>query len=205
MPPQRTPLRSLANNNVPHMHLSPYDRGKIIGRLEGGDKVGVVAKAYNLPHSTVVYTQRQDQLRDDGTSLLRKARKKSYSDGDERLLLRYIRLFPKSTYTETKKACGLNCSITTIKRVLKIHGISNWKARKRPELTEKHAIKRLAWCLARRGWTAEEWGLTFWSDECSAERGQGKKQEWVFRSPRQKWDRNMVQTYSCGKNMRVMV
>ena len=44
-----------------------------------------------------------------------------------------------------------------------------------------------------------------WSDECSVERGRGKRDEWVFRIPAQKWDRNMVQTYSTNKNMKTMV
>jgi hypothetical protein len=37
------------------------------------------------------------------------------------------------------------------------------------------------------------------------ERGRGKRQEWVFRTPAQKWDRNMVQTYGTNKNMKTMV
>jgi hypothetical protein len=36
-----------------------------------------------------------------------------------------------------------------------------------------------------------------WSDECSVERGRGGEQEWAFRTPYQKWDREMVQTYDC--------
>jgi hypothetical protein len=51
----------------------------------------------------------------------------------------------------------------------------------------------------------EEWGLVVWSDECSVERGRGKRAEWVFRNPDQKWDRDMVQTYGTNKNMKVMV
>jgi hypothetical protein len=59
--------------------------------------------------------------------------------------------------------------------------------------------------LARRGWTVEEWGLYMWSDECSVERGRGKAQEWCFRTPAQKWQKEMIQTYTCGKDMKVMV
>ncbi|PVH70134.1 hypothetical protein DL98DRAFT_350611, partial [Cadophora sp. DSE1049] len=71
-------------------------------------------------------------------------------------------------------------SITTIKRILKNRGITNWHAKRRSLLTEAHAAKQLAWCLAHRRWTIEEWGLVAWSDECSVERGRGKRQEWVF-------------------------
>ena len=44
-----------------------------------------------------------------------------------------------------------------------------------------------------------------WSDECSVERGRGKRDEWAFRTPAQKWQPEMVQTYGTGKNMKVMV
>jgi len=51
----------------------------------------------------------------------------------------------------------------------------------------------------------EEWGMYMWSDECLVERGRGKRDEWVFWTANQRWDRNMVQTYNCKKNMKVMV
>jgi hypothetical protein len=44
-----------------------------------------------------------------------------------------------------------------------------------------------------------------WSNECSVERGRGKRDEWVFRTLAQKWDRNIVQTYSTNKNIKTIV
>lgn len=44
-----------------------------------------------------------------------------------------------------------------------------------------------------------------WSDECSVERGRGKNQEWVFRTPEQKWDCEMIQTYKSSRDLSVMV
>ena len=46
--------------------------------------------------------------------------------------------------------------------------------------------------------------MVCWSDECSCERGRGKRSEWVFRTPAQKWHREMVQTYGTNKNMKVL-
>ncbi len=47
--------------------------------------------------------------------------------------------------------------------------------------------------------------MIVWSDECSVERGRGQRSDWVFRTPAQKWYPEMVQTYDCKKNMKVMV
>jgi hypothetical protein len=44
-----------------------------------------------------------------------------------------------------------------------------------------------------------------WSDKCSAERGQGKKQEWCWRTSEQKWNPEMITTYKSGKDIKVMV
>jgi len=47
--------------------------------------------------------------------------------------------------------------------------------------------------------------MVCWSDECSVERGRGKRDEWVFRTPEQKWHKEFIQTYNAKKNMKVMV
>jgi transposase len=99
----------------------------------------------------------------------------------------------------------MKISDTTIRSILARHGIANWRAKKRPELTEAVAAKRLSWCLARKDWNYEQWKKYMWSDECSAERGKGKMGEWVFCTPAQKWDPEMVQTYKKSKDLSVMV
>src|SRR5579862_9921626 len=37
------------------------------------------------------------------------------------------------------------------------------------------------------------------------EQGKGKRDEWVFHTANQKWDKNMIKIYSCKKNMKVIV
>ena len=67
------------------------------------------------------------------------------------------------------------------------------------------AAKRLLWCKCRAHWDVERWRTYMFSDECSAERGKGQKQEWVWGTPADKWKPEMVQTYKKGKQLRVMV
>jgi hypothetical protein len=49
------------------------------------------------------------------------------------------------------------------------------------------------------------WKKVVFSDECSYERGSGRKREWVWRQPDEKWKKEFVQTYSKGKNLTQMV
>jgi transposase len=54
-------------------------------------------------------------------------------------------------------------------------------------------------------WSFEEWATIIWSDECSVERGAGARRTWVWRTPSQKWDKEMIDTYKKGKDISVMV
>jgi hypothetical protein len=183
MPPSRTPLGSISGNRFKGTHISPYIRGKIAGKASKGCSQRRIAIQLKLTKLIVQYTIIQDELRNKGVSLLRTARRKSYNDYDKRILLQYIRLNPKDIYEQVITACGLRYRPTTVKTILRKYGISNWRVKRRPELIEAYTTARLAWCLAYRGWTAEEWGLVVWSDEYSMERGRGKRGEWVFYTP----------------------
>jgi hypothetical protein len=44
-----------------------------------------------------------------------------------------------------------------------------------------------------------------WSDECSAERGKGKKRSWCYGMASDKWKPGFVDTYRKGKDLRIMV
>ena len=125
MPPQRTPLGPISSNRQPRQHISPYWRGVIAGESRAGSTPTKIAKDLNLDRETVRRTVCLDQIRDEGESLLKAARKLSYSPLEERHILRWCRLHPKSTYTEVKAACHVTISTTTIKKILKCHGITN--------------------------------------------------------------------------------
>jgi hypothetical protein len=205
MPLQRTPL-TLCDGNTPRKgELSEFERGRIIGMHDGGAKKAVIQRFYSHPYSTVTDTIRNNELRNNGHSIPRSGAPKCYTDAEERLILRHVRRFPKDTYEQVITACAVTFKKGTIKKILKEHGIKNWKCKRRPFLTQKNANKRLAWCLAHRHLRPEEWGMYIWSDECSAERGRGKRDEWCFRTTTEKWQPRMVQTYGTNKNMKVMV
>ncbi|PQE16385.1 Transposable element tc3 transposase protein [Rutstroemia sp. NJR-2017a BVV2] len=160
----------------------------------GSTKPAAIATTLKVHDSAIRYTLQYMELHSNGEDLPRAARKLSYSDRDECVIICYIQLFPKHTYKQIKSIYRVKCSTTTIKQLLKKYGITNWRCKKRPELSEVYTLKRLVWCLVWRGLTTEEWDLVIWSDKCSVERGQGEK-----------WDKNIVQTYRTDKNMKVMV
>jgi hypothetical protein len=125
MPPQRTPLGSISGNSRRGKELTPYMRGKIAGKASEGAKPAAIAIKLKIPRKTIEYTLQQDELRNDGHSLPRKARKKSYTDAQERRIIRHIRIHPKDTYQNVIDACELGYKRSIVKKILKRHGIIN--------------------------------------------------------------------------------
>jgi hypothetical protein len=58
-------------------------RGQVMGQAFKGAKPAEIARGLKLDRSTVNYTLKQDELRENGHSLPRTPRKKSYTDADE--------------------------------------------------------------------------------------------------------------------------
>ena len=144
MPPQRNPLGAISGNREHKQEMSPYQRGIALGmRIQGASKQ-VIADILDCSRGALRTSLSLDLLRNEGASLPRTGRPKSYTEADERNLLRHVRLHPKDIYKQVILACGLSCSRNTVKKILKEYGILNWVARRRPFLTEKNAADRLA-------------------------------------------------------------
>jgi hypothetical protein len=164
-----------------------------------------ISKALNINDSTVRRTLRMAPLRHEGESLPRPGRNVTYTERTERLILRHVRLNPKDEWKDVLQALQLKIKKRTYQRILAKHHIAKWRAKKRPFLTERVADLRYNWCKVRKDWKFPEFACVMWSDECSAERGAGKSAEWVFRTPSQKWDKEMIQTYNKSHDISVMI
>ena len=202
---QRNPLASISSNRRRNHELSPYQRGLMVGAINSGATVREVSKTANVSLSTVKYTVSTASSRNHGVSKSRSDRPQALSDRDKRHLIRIARMRPKISYRELAETVGVECHRKTIYNVLKDYGLTNWLAKKRPLLTPEVAAKRLAWCRERRDWTYDEWKLFIFSDECSVERGTGKRRQWMFRTPAEKWNKEMIQPYKKGHDVSVMV
>ena len=205
MPPQRRPLAPISGNRLHNHELSPYERGRIIGAKIAGMTPRQIELTMKHSRGAVRGTIALEILRTNGNSLPRPGRPKLYHPRDQRAMLRNIRSYPKLTFQQRREDTGLTMSNTYIKKIASENGLHHWRAKKRPELTAKVAALRLAWCLARKDWTVEQWKKIMWSDECSAERGKGKKRSWIWGTPHDKWKPEFVETYKKGKDLRVMV
>ena len=124
---RRSPLAPISGNQRRGPDLSPYLRGKIVTLKECGVTTSAIAKRLSLPRSTIQSTLDLDELRNNGESQPRIGRPLSYTPSDERRILRIVRAHPKLTYRELLSQLGLEIHPNTVKKILKEHGIQNWK------------------------------------------------------------------------------
>jgi hypothetical protein len=181
-------------------------RNKICALAEDSHSVPYIMARFKQSRKAIRYTIAHETSRPKtNESKPRPGAKKTYSHLDERNILPCAREWPQDIYAILIAATKVKCSHKVIRHILQGHGINNWLSAKRPILTKKAVKACYEWCKLRRGWIVEEWGLIIWSDERSLERGSGKQRTWCFRIPDSKWDPKNIQTYTCGKDIRVMV
>ena len=72
-------------------------------------------------------------------------------------------------------------------------------------MTEDDAAERLGWALHYADWTEEDWKRVIWSDECSVEKSKDSLTVWVFHTAYEKCDKERIQTYEKGGEVKLMV
>jgi hypothetical protein len=172
---------------------------------DGGAPTSKIQAQYDVSRKAVRGSIAQDSQRPKGKSAPHSGCPPTYTIRDERMMLRNLRLFPKSTFNDRQLESGVGMSNSTIKRLAWKHGLHHWRAKKRLELIEEYAAERLLWCKCRAHWGVEEWKIYIWSDECSIERGWGKLIEWVFGYRSDKWKPSYITIYKKGKDLHIMV
>jgi transposase len=200
----RTPLGQIDGNRQRGFELSSALRNRICGARDGGHALGQIAQMYEIPKETVQYTLKQEPERQHQDSLPRTGRPTKLSKQLKRKILSFVREKPKAEYVQVRTYIDNQVSSSTIYRFLKSKGITNWICKKRPFLSVEVVKKRRKWCSDRLEWD-DEWRNIIFSDECSLERGAGAKRAWCFRTPGQKWDKDMIQTHKKGKDLSVMI
>ena len=179
----RTPLGPITPNIIRRREISPFTRGIIAEQHSTGASIGAIVKELNLSKATIQTTLSIVNRGSYDVLKPRSGRLKVTTDRDERIILRLARFDLKQTYQQLITAAGLSCSKSIVYRIFYNSGITNWIVKKRPLLRQQDVDARLKWARLYKDWTFEKWAKVIWSDECSVERGSGKRKEWCFRTP----------------------
>ena len=113
-------------------HLTPEQRGKIVGAHEAGFSYRQITRQYGVAKSTICDTINHASQRNNGEELHHIGRPRELDARTVRRIKRFINRYPKATYKQVQTHLSLTCSRKTIYRELKVYGIIKWHARKRP-------------------------------------------------------------------------
>ena len=164
--------------------LSPTMRAYLKGRHDAGESYGKISHTTGVPKTTIqsiVAATHQIKYKS-----ARPGRPRETSIRTDRAIVRAALSDRRQTLGELSVNVG-GVSRRTIQRRLREADIKKWRAAQRPLLEPEIAAKRLAWAIAHKDWTEEQWLKVNWSDECSVEKSSGAKPTWVFRTPGDKW------------------
>jgi transposase len=172
-------------------NISPAARHKIIAKREEGVTVRELAAEFGRSKSAIKYTIRTYTKTATTKDQPRSGRPPILSLYQKKIIYRKARATPKIEYSELAEVgvvvnpegtSSKAPSRTTLWRVLKHKGLSNYRCKKRPKLTAKHAQERLKFQKRWRNFTRDRRTVKF-SDECSVQKESGANNEWCFRFP----------------------
>jgi transposase len=157
-----------------------------------------------IPLSTIQYTIKKENQRNDQQSLPRSGRPKALTSEQQNYLLDLATKDPHIKMRELQIAVDTSPSKSTVRRLFRNLHMRKWKQRNRPEIKEENAIKRLQWAQTYAHYTPDDWRRVKWTDECSVERGKGVQTIWTFNSPSQQLIEHDVHGIRCGKGVKKM-
>jgi transposase len=194
-------------------NISPATRTQIISKRAAGCTLNELAHEFQRSVSAIRYTLRTYPNAATTQEKPRSGRPHILSERQKRMVKRAVQKAPTIEYSELKEvgvmvdAKGTPSkppSRSTLYRTLKGQGLTNFRPIKRPKLTPEHARQRLLFARQYRGFPWGRRTLKF-SDECSIQKGSGHEQEWCFRYPWQKWNREMISPQSTSRKPAQMV
>jgi transposase len=202
----------IAATRMPNGDLSEAERIYILAQWEGGCSARETSDALGCAQRTVQRVIQRFEADNTHEKRTRMGRPAKLTSRDHRRLLREVKKSPKIEYHQLAQAAGLidpttmraTLSNRTIQRALAAEGYYKFRAARRSKFDNLVAQLRLNFAQQWRnlGWL----NTTFrFSDECSVARGSGHNTTWVWRLPHQKWEREMIEPVSTGRQPAIMV
>ncbi|GFU50238.1 transposable element Tcb2 transposase [Trichonephila clavipes] len=151
-------------------HIDDFMRGRIIGKIEEGQKITDVAREFDIAHSVV--SRLWKSFKTTGMCSRRHGggRVRSTTPAEDR----YIVLSAKKKQAHHSSAGGKSVSCCLRKADLPKNTVAR-RLRggrlyaRRPvvcvPLTRQHRTARLQWCREHHNWTEQDWACVLFSDE----------------------------------------
>lgn len=151
----------------PKRQLTDEERGILVGLHNSGLSIHGVAKQSGVPYTTVRqvvdnFEQRGSVKRQTGSGRPRKTTRSE----DEHMILAIKRDRGMASTNVVKDLYHNRISPSTVRR--RIHELTDLKSHlktRKPFISARNRQRRINWCVARLGWSKEQWRRFLFSDE----------------------------------------
>lgn len=192
MPPQRR-------------ELNPQLRSRICElRSIGWGPKKIHDKHPEIPINTIKTTIRREHERENNQSKPRSGRPQKLNEDQCIYIHDTVTSNPHTKYEELLDGVDHVVKKRSIQNLLHESNLRKWIQLSRPKLTPQHASQRLEWAKRYESFTSNDWAQVKWSDECTVERGIGKRPIWTFTKPSNQIRLRDVHTKPCGKGIKQM-
>lgn len=146
--------------------ISKDTENRIIQHLVSGDSYRSVASSVGVSLATVwrvankVFPDR---------SVAKMGRLPKLTRRDRLFCVRELTIGGKETAVDVARSLqenlGVSVHVDTVRNALRKEGLSSIVKPKKPYLSPKNVKDRLAWAIAHKDWTQDDWRRVIWSDE----------------------------------------
>jgi hypothetical protein len=152
----RAPLREIVGNSRRGKDLTTFQLGEISGLAKDGAGPAKQGHVLNLAPETCRDATKRILTRSTTKPAPKPGRPISYTNREERSILRAVKANPKIKIKDIQFESGVKRCPKTIRKILKKSGVRHWVSKKRPSLTNENAEARNIWCTAQKNWTTSE-------------------------------------------------
>jgi transposase len=163
------------------MSLTDEQRAQVIAFHESRWNAVKIATKFNVHPSTIGRIIAKFKKTGVYTKTKQSGRPKKLSKMDVRQLEDLVIHERRGNLEDFRKLMRVEVSVSTLRRALHELGIFCRVARKKPHLSPKQIVNRLAFAKKYKDWTVEQWRKVLWTDEASFERGKATRRAHSWR------------------------
>lgn len=168
--------------------LSTPMKERIVEAVREGESCRTVAKRFKVSKSVVSKLSQHMKAENSVKRHKPTGRPRKLTKQTLRRLRRAVLAEPTSTSKALASDICPEMSRRTVRHVLNRSGLVARRPAKKPAISRKNRLARIAFAKAHRNWTLAEWSSVIWSDECRFRLKNADSIQFVRRPPNTRYE-----------------
>lgn len=170
--------------------MTVADKAFAVGLHEAGTSTNEIARRLHRQKGTIrTLLQKHNNTHNMNETVKRKPgtgfQNKKTTPREDRRIVREGKRDCFLSRAQIARATGVNVSRWTISRRLRAAGYHSYWAARKPYISPRNRVRRLAWANQHQNWTVRQWKKVLWSDESPfVLQYRGRKRVWRLHNER---------------------